>query len=45
MPKDVVALCDTFYGKPVDKMPFEFVCGINDDLRNKSLPPPNMEAV
>jgi len=45
MPKDVISIYDTFYGKPIDQMPYEFVCGIKDDLRNKSLAPANLEIV
>lgn len=36
-PKDVMAIYQTFYNKPIESMPCEFVCGIIDDLRNKSL--------
>lgn len=38
-PRDVLAIYSTFYNKPIDTMPCEFVCGIVDDLRNKSLVP------
>jgi hypothetical protein len=43
MPKDVIAIYETFYGKPIEQMPYEFVCGIVDDLRNKSLTPAPIE--
>lgn len=44
-PKDVMAIYETFYNKPVSEMPCEFVCGIIDDLRHKSLKPVDPEAV
>lgn len=37
-PKDVMAILQTFYEKPIESMPCEFVVGIVDDLRHKSLP-------
>lgn len=44
-PKDVIALYNTFYGQPQESMPFEFVVGIIDDLRNKSLKPADKKEV
>lgn len=39
-PKDVLAIYDTYYDKDIEKMPFEFVSNIINDLRGKSLPEP-----
>lgn len=38
-PKDVMAIYAQFYNQPIESMPYEFVVGVIDDLRNKSLKP------
>jgi pyruvate-ferredoxin/flavodoxin oxidoreductase len=45
MPKDIIAIYNTYYNQPIEKMPFEFVSGIIDDLNGKSLPDAPAEQV
>jgi pyruvate-ferredoxin/flavodoxin oxidoreductase len=45
LPKHILSIYNTFYQTPQESQPTEFVVGIVDDLRNKSLKAPTVESV